>query len=56
MDSEDMFKSSFVNDSNLDNLIIHQPIKSDDKNEQEAMDFIRKKDKEWVYIEHTALL
>ena len=50
MDNEDMFKSSFVNDSNLDNLIIHQPIKSDDKNEQEAMDFIRKKDKKWVYI------
>lgn len=50
MESKNRFVSGFVNDSNLDDLIIHQPIKSDGKNEQEAMDFIRKKEKEWLYI------
>ena len=45
-----MFKSGFIDDENANKLNIHQSVKSDDKNEQEAMDFIRKKDKEWVYI------
>ena len=45
-----MFKSNFIDDENANKLNIHQPIKSDGKSEQEAMDFIRKKDKEWVYI------
>ena len=39
-----------LNNKNIDNLKIHKLLESDGKNEQEAMDFIRKKDNEWIYL------